>query len=102
MEYTLVPSESLVSASSLPPATGTRLFWRLSGLFLILLAEALLISSQAQHMAFRGAGGFAGLLFDLGEWKVRSLITMAVVSLMFWQARGRQNLQRVLTSPLGR
>ncbi len=85
-----------------PTATNSRLGWRFGGFFLLLSVEILLISSQTQHLAFSGAPGLAGLLFDLGTWKIRLPITVAVIFLLFWQARGRQNVQRISTWPLGR
>jgi exosortase E/protease (VPEID-CTERM system) len=75
---------------------------RVAGLFLTLIAEVLLISAPARHSAFRGAHGLAGLLYQLGPWKIRLPITLAVLVLLFWHARGRRNLQRVLAWPLGR
>jgi exosortase E/protease (VPEID-CTERM system) len=98
MQSTLVAANNRVLA---PPATESRLIWRMSGLSLLLFIEILLISSQAQHFAFSGAHGLAGLLWDLGPWKIRIPVTLAVISLLFWQARGRQNVQRVLACPLG-
>jgi exosortase E/protease (VPEID-CTERM system) len=95
----LARSEDRLSPST---ATDSRLIWRFGGFFLLLSLEILLISSQAQHLAFSGAPGFAGLLFNLGTWKIRLPITLAVVFLLFWQARGRQNVQRISTWPLGR
>src|ERR1700734_2017649 len=99
-----MPSALAPSEDRLLPGTagGSRLIWRVASFFLILLVEILLISSQAQHLAFSGAPGFAGLLFNLGTWKIRLPITLAVVFLLFWQARGRQNAQRISTWPLGR
>ena len=99
-----MPSALAPSQDRLSPATAadSRLTWRFGSFFLILSVEILLISSQAQHLAFSGVPGFAGLLFNLGTWKIRLPITLAVVFLLFWQARGRQNTQRISTWPLGR
>ncbi len=99
MQYVLAPAEDCVLS---PRGTDAGLFWRVGRLFLTLFVEALLISAQAQHVAFRGAHGFAGLLYDLGPWKIRLPITLTVVFLLFWQAKGRQNIQRILARPIGR
>ncbi|MGP0073257.1 MAG: exosortase E/protease, VPEID-CTERM system [Bryobacteraceae bacterium] len=58
------------------------------------------ISGPAQHSAFQGASALAGVLYYLGPWKIRLPITLAVVFLLFWQAKGRHNIQRVLDWPL--
>ena len=99
MSSVLASAEVRVSASTVP-ASG--LFWRIGGFFLILAVEVILISSQAQHVAFSGAHGLAGWLFTLGTWKIRVPITLAVIFLLFWQAKGRQNVRRISASPLGR
>src|ERR1700733_754336 len=99
MSSVLAPAEVRVSASTF---TASGLFWRIGGFFLILAVEVILISSQAQHVAFSGAHGLAGWLFTLGTWKIRVPITLAVVFLLFWQAKGRQNVRRISASPLGR
>jgi exosortase E/protease (VPEID-CTERM system) len=91
------------AADRLPPssAANSRLIWRIGCGFLLLAVEILLISSQARHSAFSGANGFAGLLYDMGTWKIRLPITLAVIFLLFWQAKGRQNAQRIASWPLG-
>ncbi len=99
MSSVLAPAEVRVSASTVP-ASG--LFWRIGGFFLILAVEVILISSQTQHVAFSGAHGLAGWLFTLGTWKIRVPITLAVIFLLFWQAKGRQNVSRISASQLGR
>src|ERR1700691_1400710 len=99
MSPVLAPAEVRVSPSTF---TSSRLFWRIGCFFLILGAEIVLISSQAQHVAFSGAHGLAGLLFTLGTWKIRVPITLAVIFLLFWQAKGRQNVRRISTWQLGR
>jgi exosortase E/protease (VPEID-CTERM system) len=87
----------------LPSSTNDRrLIWRIGGLLLLLFVEVLAISSQAQHVAFKEAHGIAGLLYALGPWKIRLPITLAVAFLLFWQAKGRQNMQCVLAWPLTR
>lgn len=99
MQSVLAPVEDRLTPS---PVTDQRLIWRIGCLLLLLFVEILAISSQAQHFAFSGATGFAGLLWNLGPWKIRIPITLTVVSLLFWQARGRENMQRVMARPLGR
>lgn len=98
MQTALISAENCVSP---PLASDSRLLWRIGGILVLLFVEILGISSQAQHFAFSGAHGLGGLLWTLGPWKVRLPITLAVVSLLFWQAKGRENLQRVLAYPLG-
>lgn len=98
MQSTLAASHDRVSS---PVSTESRLLWRLGGVFVVLVVEVLLISSQAEHLAFQGAHGLAGLLFLSGPWKIRIPITFAVVSSLFWQVRGRPNVQRILGYPLG-
>ena len=92
MPSVLAPAEVRVSASTL---TASGLLWRIGGFLLSLAVEVILISSQAQHVAFSEAHGLAGLLFTLGTWKIRVPITLAVIFLLFWQAKGRQNARRI-------
>ena len=40
-------------------------------------------------------------MYGMGTWKIRLPITLAVIFLLFWQAKGRQNAQRIATWPLG-
>jgi exosortase E/protease (VPEID-CTERM system) len=98
MPHAVFPAEDRVSTFT---ASDSRLIWRIGGFFLVLFVEIVLISSQAQHFAFSGAQGLAGLLFNLGPWKIRIPITLAVVFLLFWQAKGRENAQRISAWPLG-
>jgi exosortase E/protease (VPEID-CTERM system) len=99
MPSVLAPAEVRVSASTL---TASGLLWRIGGFLLSLAVEVILISSQAQHVAFSEAHGLAGLLFTLGTWKIRVPITLAVIFLLFWQAKGRQNARRISDWQLGR
>jgi exosortase E/protease (VPEID-CTERM system) len=99
MSSMLAPAEDRVSSSAF---SASRLFWRIGAFFLILAVEIILISSQAQHVAFSGAHGLAGLLFTLGTWKIRAPITLAVIFLLFWQAKGRQNVHRISAWQPGR
>jgi exosortase E/protease (VPEID-CTERM system) len=98
MQYVLAPAEDRVSIST---AADSRLVWRIAGLFLLLCVEILLVSSQLQHFAFSEAHGLAGLLYNVGPWKIRIPVTLAVISLLFWQAKGRENMQRVQARPIG-
>jgi hypothetical protein len=83
------------AADHLPPssAANSRLIWRIGCGFLLLAVEILAISSQARHSAFSGANGFAGLLYDMGTWKIRLPITLAVIFLLGGRMRS--------ASPLG-
>jgi exosortase E/protease (VPEID-CTERM system) len=92
------PIESRVAA---PAATESRLLWRIAALAAVLCAELLLISARVNHFAFQNASGLPGLLHDLGPWKLRIPVTLAVVALLFWQAKGKQNAKRILAQPLG-
>jgi exosortase E/protease (VPEID-CTERM system) len=98
MQSVLVDTEQRVLPTS---ATGSGLIWRVGGLFVILFVEILFVSSQAQHFAFSGTQGLAGLLWALGPWKIRIPVTLAVISLLFWQAKGRQNMQRISACQFG-
>lgn len=85
-----------VEAGSLPqPVHQTRLLWRMTGLACLLSAELLFISARTPHAALRNAPGLPGIVDSLGAWKIRLLVTLAVVSLLFWQVRGKEQVQRV-------
>jgi exosortase E/protease (VPEID-CTERM system) len=77
------------------PVPQTRLLWRMAGLACLLSAELLLISARTPHTALRDAPGLPGVVYSLGIWKARLLVTLAVVSLLFWQARGKERAQRL-------
>ncbi len=70
----------------------------LAGLF---AAELLLISARTPHIALQNATGLPGLVFLLGWWKMRALVTLAIVSLLFWQSRGKRNLESISELPIG-
>jgi len=78
-----------------------RPLWRIASLAGLFAAEVLLISARTPHDALRDAPGLPGLIFSLGAWKVRLLVTLAVIGLLFWQARGKRNLDRISEPPAG-
>lgn len=99
MRSALAPVEQAVG---LRHAISSRLLWRIGALAGTFSVELVLISALANHQAFQNATGLPGLLFSLGTWKLRLPITAAASVLLFWQARGRHNAQRILAWPLGR
>jgi exosortase E/protease (VPEID-CTERM system) len=99
MQSALAPAEKIAGPSQ---ASSSRLFWRIGALAATFSVELLLISALANHLVFQNATGLPGLLFGLGTWKIRLPITLAIALLLFWQARGRENAQRILAWPLGR
>lgn len=82
------------SSAMRQPRTQLHLLPRISGLAGLFAAELLLISARTPHFALHDASGLPGLVFSLGVWKIRLLVTLGAVSLLFWQARGRENLER--------
>jgi len=82
-------------------ATAGRPLWRIAGLAGLFAAEVLLISARTPHAALRDAPGLPGLIFSLGAWKVRLLVTLAVIGLLFWQSRGKRNMERISEQPGG-
>jgi exosortase E/protease (VPEID-CTERM system) len=83
------------------PATAGRPSWRIAGLAGLFAAEVLLISARTPHDALRYAPGLPGLIFSLGAWKVRLLVTLAVIGLLFWQSRGKRTLECFSERPVG-
>ncbi|HEX5227036.1 MAG TPA: exosortase E/protease, VPEID-CTERM system [Bryobacteraceae bacterium] len=65
-------------------------------------AELLLISARTPHAALQNAPGLPGIVFELGLWKVRLLVTLAVVCLLFWQVRGKEQARRLSAFTAGR
>jgi len=88
-------ANAIQAAEIARPVSPARLLWRMAGLAGLFAVELLLISARTPHFALQGAPGLAGLVFSLGPWKIRLLITLAVVSLLFWQVRGRDNLEQL-------
>jgi exosortase E/protease (VPEID-CTERM system) len=66
----------------------------------LLIAELLPISALTPHEALRDAAGLPGLIFDLGAWKVRLLVTLAIISLLVWQSRSTRNLAPISGRPI--
>lgn len=92
-----------IQAGTLAPAPSTHgksgnPGWRIAGLAGVLAAEVLLISARTPHDALRNASGLPGLVFRLGGWKVRLLVTLAIIGLLCWQSRSKRNEGR--TSPM--
>ena len=96
----MVSDSIQLDSVSLPVATG-RPLWRIAGLAGLLTAEVLLISGPTPHLALQNAGGLPGLVFSLGTWKIRILVTLAIVGLLFWQARGKRNLEHISQQLVG-
>jgi exosortase E/protease (VPEID-CTERM system) len=70
----------------------------LAGLF---AAELLVISARTPHLALQDAPGLPGMVFLLGWWKMRLLVTLAIILLLFWQSRGKRNLENISEWPVG-
>jgi exosortase E/protease (VPEID-CTERM system) len=66
----------------------------------LLAVELLLISARTPHIALKDAPGLPGLVFSLGAWKARLLVTLAVIGLLLWQSRGNRSLQSISLEPL--
>jgi len=77
------------------PDLRPRLLGRMAGLAALFAAELLLLSARTPHFALQGAAGLPGLVFSLGKWKIQLLVTLAALSLLFWQARGRSNAENL-------
>jgi exosortase E/protease (VPEID-CTERM system) len=84
-----------------PPTTEPQPLWRIAGLAGLLAAELLVISARTPHIALQDVPGLPGLVFSLGTWKVRILVTLAIISLLVWQSRGKRNLGRLSEWPVG-
>jgi exosortase E/protease (VPEID-CTERM system) len=83
-----------IPVGSLSPAS-KRLdpLWRIAGLAALFAAEVLLISARTPHEALRNATGLPGVVFSLGLWKVRLLVTLAIICFLCWQSRRKQILE---------
>jgi len=88
-------SIELIQAGASPPVTPRLLPWRIGVLAALFATELLLISARTPHLALHNAPGLPGAVFDLGRWKVRLLVTSAVVCLLFWQARSKPDRHRL-------
>jgi exosortase E/protease (VPEID-CTERM system) len=95
-------SDSLHAGSISLPATESKPLWRIAGLAGLFAAELLVISARTPHSALQDATGLPGLVFLLGWWKTRLLVTLAIISLLFWQSRGKRNLESISEWPIGR
>jgi exosortase E/protease (VPEID-CTERM system) len=94
-------SESVQVEAISPLATELQPLWRITGLAGLFTAELLVISARTPHVALHDAPGLPGLVFILGVWKLRVLVTLAIISLLFWQSRGKRNLERISEWPVG-
>jgi exosortase E/protease (VPEID-CTERM system) len=95
-------SDSVSTGSVCLPATEPHPLWRIAGLAGLFAAELLLISARTPHIALQDASGLPGLVFSLGTWKVRILVTtLAIISLLLWQSSGKRNLERTSEWPIG-
>src|SRR5271169_6729664 len=88
-------SDSVSTGSVWLPAPEPHPLWRIAGLAGLFAAELLVISARTPHIALQDAPGLPGLVFGLGTWKVRLLVTLAIIALLFWQSRGKRNLERI-------
>jgi exosortase E/protease (VPEID-CTERM system) len=75
--------------------------WRIAALAGLFGAELLIISARTPHIALQDAPGLPGLVFSLGTWKVRLLVTLAIISLLVWQSRAKRNLESISEWPVG-
>jgi hypothetical protein len=85
-------SDSLRANSISLPAAEPKPLWRIAGLF---AAELLVISARTPHSALQDAPGLPGMVFLLGWWKMRLLVTLAIILLLFWQSRGKRNQENI-------
>jgi len=95
-------SDSVQSISVSLPGAAPHPLWRMAGLTGLLAAEQLLISARTPHIGLQDARGLPGLVFSLGGWKVRLLVSLAILALLFWQSRGKRNLERMSESAVGK
>src|ERR1700683_1223069 len=93
-------SDSLHAGSISLPATESKPLWRIAGLAALFTAELLVISARTPHIALQNASGLPGLVFSLGTWKVRLLVTLAIITLLVWQSRAKRNLESISVSPI--
>ena len=84
-----------------PRAVAPRPWLRIASLAGLLAVELLLISGPTPHASLENAPGLPGVVYSLGIWKVRLLVTLAIVSLLFWQSRGERNFARVSDQFIG-
>jgi exosortase E/protease (VPEID-CTERM system) len=94
-------SDSVQVVPVSPPVSGRKPLWRMAGLAGLFAAEVLLISARTPHNALRDASGLPGLLFELGSWKVRLLVTLAIVTLLVWQSRAEENPESISEWSIG-
>lgn len=81
--------------------SGGNPLWRLVALAVLLAGEIMVISARTPHDALRDATGLPGLVFSLGAWKVRLLVTLAIVCLLCWHSRRSRNAGRGDSMPAG-
>ncbi len=79
-------------ASLVPTSQRLNPLWRIAGLASLFAAEVLFLSARTPHTSLRDATGLPGLVLALGAWKVRILVTLAIVCLLCWQSRRKRDL----------
>jgi exosortase E/protease (VPEID-CTERM system) len=84
-------SHSVQAGFFSPTSTVRHPLWRVAGLAGLFAFEVLLISDRTPHNSLRDATGLPGLVFSLGAWKVRLLVTLAIIGLLCWQSRRVRN-----------
>lgn len=74
----------------------------MAGLAFLFSAELLVISARTPHAGLRDASGLPAVIYSLGMWKVRLLVTLAVACLLFWQVRGKEQARQLAAEFHGR
>jgi exosortase E/protease (VPEID-CTERM system) len=95
-----VQAGSLSPAAISSPASQLHPLRRVAGLAVLFAAEVLVISARTPHIALQDSPGLPGLIFSLGTWKVRLLVTLAVISLLVWQSSAKRNLEAISERPV--
>jgi exosortase E/protease (VPEID-CTERM system) len=89
-----------IPAASFAPKSGLNPLWRVAGLAGLFAVEVLLISAHTPHNALSNASGLPGLVFNLGTWKVRLLVTLTILCLLCWQSRRKGILDQGCSMPI--
>lgn len=93
-------TQSIPAVSLSPRSTGLDPLWRVAGLAGLFAAEVLLISARTPHDSLRNATGLPGLVFSLGLWKVRLLVTLAIIALLCWQSKRKRVVDHSSHTPI--